>query len=324
MKLNAYCDFYIDNSYFLFDKKNLITFFKIHSSEKIGYFITKKPEVGESFVEIISQKYERSFSKLVADCFKGKSFSIEKRLKIPGLEDLLMQIVLTPILTDKKNPYVSCTIIDSNRKSNQMKLLDEYSYLASHDLRAPITNILSLSSLMNFPDMETFDTGKITELLKDINYQAEKLDDIIKMLNRLVNQGETANEFIAENTKTDSKHIMLVDDDSLTNKLHHMIITKNNKNKKVVQFDNPVLALDYLNENKPDLILLDLNMPEIDGWAFLSLLEERNIEVDVVIISSTIDPADKARAQSYRMVKDFVTKPLTYEKIKHLVDVSAN
>lgn len=320
MKLSAYCDFYTDNSYFLFNKKNQITFFNIQSSEKIGHFISKYPEIGESFVEIISQNFEKQFSKLVEDCFRGKSFNIEKRLKVKGQEDVLLQIVLTPILTDPENPLVACTIIDSNRKSNQMKLLDEYSHLASHDLRAPITNILSLSSLLNFPEMEPFDTGKIVELLKDINYQAEKLDDIIQMLNRLVNQGQQQKDFIAETTIIDSKHIMLVDDDSLTNKLHHMIITKHNKNKLVVQFDNPVLALEYLELNRPDLILLDLNMPDVDGWTFLKLMEEREIKVDVVIISSTIDPAEKTRAQSYRQVKDFLTKPLTYEKIRHLVD----
>jgi len=320
MKLSAYCDCYTDNSYFLFNKKNHITFFNIHSIEKIGYFLAKNPTIGESFVEIISQKYERTFSKLVAECFEGKVFSIEKRLKVKGMDDVLLQIVLTPVFIDPENPQVSCTIIDSNRKSNQMKLLDEYSHLASHDLRAPITNILSLSSLMNFPDMELFDTRKIKELLRDINFQAEKLDDIIKMLNSLINKEQEADDFIAEATRIDSKHIMLIDDDSLTNKLHHMIITKHNKNKRVVQFGSSISALDYLKQNKPDLILLDLNMPEIDGWTFLKLLEEQKPEIDVVIISSTIDPAERTRAQSYRSVKDFLTKPLTYEKIKHLVD----
>jgi len=320
MKLNAYCDCYADNSYFLFNKKNQITFFNIHSIEKIGYFLAKNPKCGESFVEIISQKYEKAFSKLVAECFEGKSFSIEKRLKVKDQDDVLLQIVLTPVFSDADEPLVVCTVIDSNRKSNQMKLLDEYSHLASHDLRAPITNILSLSSLMNFPDMESFDTTRIKELLRDINYQAEKLDDIIKMLNRLINKEQAPRNFMTDLAIADSKHIMLVDDDSLTNKLHHMIITKHNKNKRVVQFDNSTHALDYLKENKPDLILLDLNMPEIDGWTFLKLLEEQENAIDVVIISSTIDPAERARAQSYRAVKDFLTKPLTYDKIKHLVD----
>lgn len=320
MKHSAYCDYYSDNSYFLFNKKSQITFFNIHSIEKIGHFLVKSPAIGEFFGEIISQKYVKPFSQLVKECFEGKSFSIEKRLKIKKGDDILLQIVLTPVITGQQEELVSCTIIDSNRKSNQMKLLDEYSHLASHDLRAPITNILSLSSLLNFPDMEAFDTVKVKELLKDINYQAEKLDDIIQMLNRLINKEETADEFAAENKKIDSKHIMLVDDDSLTNKLHHMIITKYNKNKRVVQFDNPVLALKYLEDNLPDLILLDLNMPDIDGWSFLKLLEEQNIVVDVVVISSSIDPAERSRAQLHKAVKDFLTKPLTYEKIRHLVD----
>ncbi|WP_185960347.1 response regulator [Pedobacter westerhofensis] len=262
----------------------------------------------------------KSFSDLVAECFEGKSFNIENRLKVQDKEDVLMQVVLTPVFTGPDQEFVACTIIDSNRKTNQMKLLDEYSHLASHDLRAPITNILSLSSMLNYPEMDSLDTSKIRELLTDINFQAEKLDDIIKMLNRLINKGEATKEFAGEATVIDSKHIMLVDDDSLTNKLHHMIITKHNKNKRVVQFDRPLLALNYLKENHPDLILLDLNMPEMDGWAFLRALEERNIKIDVVIISSTIDPAERSRAQSFKSVKDFLTKPLTYDKIKHLVD----
>ena len=320
MKLNAHCDCYTDNSYFLLNKKNQIAFFNIYSEEKLGYFLSGNPAVGVPFVEIVSRKYVNAFSKLVEECFQGKSFNIEQRLKMQDVEDILIQIVLTPVLTDPENPLVACTIIDSNRKSNQMKLLDEYSHLASHDLRAPITNILSLSSLLNFPDMESFDTGRIRELLKDINYQAEKLDDIIKMLNRMLNKDASAEEFMPDVTKSDSKRIMLVDDDSLTNKLHHMIITKHNKNKEVVQFDNPVRALEYLEETIPDLILLDLNMPEVDGWSFLKRLEERGLMVDVIIISSTIDPAERTRAQSFKSVKDFITKPLTYDKIKHLVD----
>lgn len=320
MKLSAHCDYYRDNSYFVVNNKNQITNFRIHSQEKIGYFLRKEPVIGDSVEEIISQKYEEVFLKLLSGCFLGESFNIEKRIKVEGKDDVLLQIVLTPVFNPSDQPYVSCTIIDSNRKSNQMKLLDEYSRLASHDLRAPITNILSLSSLTNFPDMESFDFSRVEELLADINYQAEKLDDIIKMLNRLVGHGQEYTGFISEATKKSSRHIMLVDDDSLTNKLHHMIITKYNKNRDVVQFDNPVAALAYLDLNKPDLILLDLNMPDIDGWMFLDLMKKHKILTDVVIVSSTIDPADRNRANAYPVVKDFLMKPLTYDKIKHLID----
>lgn len=324
MKLSAYCECYSDNSYFLFNEKNQITFFEVHSITKVGYFLKNFPVIGKPIVEIISQPYEKRFLNLVEDCFKGKSFNIEKRIKIKGGNDILVQIVLTPVFLESGVKHVSCTIVGSDRKSNQMKLMDEYSRLASHDLRAPITNILSLTSLISFNDLQVLDTGKIEGLLKDINVQAEKLDDIIKMLNRLVNQGQGNADFAGEQIRKDAKHIVLVDDDSLTNKLHHMIITKHNKNRKVVPFDSPSLALEYLKDNQPDLVLLDLNMPELDGWKFLELLEENHISVDVVIISSTIDAADSRRASSYPSVKDFLMKPLTYEKIKHLIDEQLN
>lgn len=320
MKLSAYCECYTDNSYFIFNEKNQITFFKVHSITKVGYFMKKFPVIGNLIVEIISQQYEKTFLGLVSDCFKGKSFNIEKRLKMKGGNDILVQIVLTPVFSDSGEKQVCCTIVDSNRKSNQMKLLDEYSRLASHDLRAPITNILSLSSLINFPDLQSYDTTRMEELLREINSQAEKLDDIIKMLNRLVNQGQENVDFVTAKHMKDAMHIVLLDDDSITNRLHHMIITKYNKNRKVVPFDNPALALEYLRNNKPDLILLDLNMPEVDGWKFLDLLNQYHIDVDVVIISSTIDSADSNRANSYPSVKDFLMKPLTYDKIKHLID----
>ncbi len=320
MKLSAHCECYADNSYFLFNEKNQITFFKVHSINKVGYFMKKFPVIGNPIVEIISQQYEKTFLALVADCFKGKSLNIEKRLKIKGGNDILVQIVLTPVFSESGEKQVCCTIVDSNRKSNQMKLLDEYSRLASHDLRAPITNILSLSSLINFPDLKSQDTKRVGELLNEINVQAEKLDDIIKMLNRLVNQGQENVDFVTAKSVKDAVHIVLLDDDPITNKLHHMIITKHNKNRKVVPFENSHLALEYLRNHQPDLVLLDLNMPEIDGWKFLDLLNEHHINVDVVIVSSTINAADSNRAYSYPSVKDFLMKPLTYDKIKHLID----
>lgn len=321
MKFNPHCDCYTDNSYFLLNQKKQITFFHIHSWQKLGYFLERNPEIGQHFTAYIAQKYAQVFTRLVEDCFKGKAISLEKRLKVEGQEDLLIQIVLTPVLSAPSEPLVACTFIDSNRKTVQMDLLNEYSFLASHDLRAPIANILSLSNLLDFPEAEAADTSRVHELLKNINAQAEKLDDVIKMLNRMINRGDEKSGFPGEHFSANEKgHIMLVDDDPVTNKLHHMIISKHNKNRKVIQFDNPSLALAHLDTDVPDLILLDLNMPEIDGWTFLRLLEERGIDVDVVIISSSIDPTERSRAQTFKSVKDFLTKPLTYEKIRHLVD----
>ncbi|PIH03275.1 hypothetical protein CS542_02550 [Pedobacter sp. IW39] len=82
-----------------------------------------------------------------------------------------------------------------------------------------------------------------SKLLRDINFR-QKSWMIYKMLNSLINKEHEADDLSQNLPKIDSKHIMLIDDDSLTNKLHHHC--KHNKNKRVVQFGSSIRALDYL------------------------------------------------------------------------------
>lgn len=59
------------------------------------------------------------------------------------------------------------------------------------------------------------------------------------------------------------------------------------------------------------LIFLDLNMPLVDGWQVLDELRNENAKnIFVVIITSSIDPKDKKRAERYPMVIDFIVKPI--------------
>ncbi|MBL1409502.1 response regulator [Sphingobacterium faecale] len=59
------------------------------------------------------------------------------------------------------------------------------------------------------------------------------------------------------------------------------------------------------------LIFLDLNMPLIDGWKVLdNLRKETAKKIFVVIITSSIDPKDRKRAEGYPMVIDFMVKPI--------------
>ena len=156
--------------------------------------------------------------------------------------------------------------------------------------------------------------------MTDINTQAVKLDEIIKTLNEVLNKREHVDLFDGFGGKSAHQHIVLVDDDGITNKMHQMLIRKHASEKKVVVFDNPQKALAYISEHEPDLILLDLHMPDIDGWRFLEMMEELNLFIDVVIVSSSIDPREHSKAKSFLCVKDFYTKPLTIEKVNQLLN----
>ncbi|WP_316841147.1 response regulator [Pedobacter gandavensis] len=309
-----------DCSFFTIDKNYQLVSFKMEAHNELDSFLLKTPSIGDFAVEIITQKYRKNFQSLLIRCFAGHSFSITQRFGIENTDELFLQIIFTPLLKAGIAEQVLCTLINDIDHSGSLKMLGEYSHLTSHELRAPITNILSLSTLTNYPQLESFELAKINQLLGDINLQAVKLDGIIKMLNSMMHKQENEAVFGELNEKADTNHIVLVDDDIITNRLHQMLIRKHYTEKKIALFNDPEIALGYIKENKPDLILLDLHMPEIDGWKFLQMMEEHEVFIDVVIVSSSIDPRERLRAQTFMCVKDFYVKPLTSEKVKQLLE----
>ncbi|MBA0883734.1 response regulator [Flavobacterium undicola] len=121
-----------------------------------------------------------------------------------------------------------------------------------------------------------------------------------------------------------NKTTCIIDDDKLSIKLMSMLISKNNFCEEIVSFHNPQTALDELKSNAtnpsklPDVILLDLNMPVLDGWQFLDefTLISFAKKIVVFIVSSSIDPCDLEMAKNYPIVKDYIIKPLSSEKLK--------
>jgi CheY-like chemotaxis protein len=75
----------------------------------------------------------------------------------------------------------------------------------------------------------------------------------------------------------------------------------------------------------PDYILLDINMPIMNGWEFLDEYKRLNLDPlgksKIFIISSSVFSNDINKARSYPLVKDFISKPLNVEKIKELFEV---
>lgn len=121
-----------------------------------------------------------------------------------------------------------------------------------------------------------------------------------------------------------NKITYVIDDDKLSIKLMSMLITRNNFCKEIVSFHNPQNALDELKNNAtnpsklPDVILLDLNMPVLDGWQFLDefILIQFAKKIIVFIVSSSIDPSDLEMAKNYPIIKDYIIKPLNSDKLK--------
>lgn len=77
-------------------------------------------------------------------------------------------------------------------------------------------------------------------------------------------------------------------------------------------------AICVAGEKLPDLILLDINMPVWDGWDFLSEFIKIPIEkkITIYIITSSNNPEDMRRAESFNIVSNFLIKPITIDKLK--------
>lgn len=129
-----------------------------------------------------------------------------------------------------------------------------------------------------------------------------------------------------------NKTTYIIDDDKLSIKLMSMLISKNNFCEEIVSFHNPQTALDELKNNSanpsklPDVILLDLNMPVLDGWQFLDefTLISFAKKIIVFMVSSSIDPSDLEMVKNYPIVKDYIIKPLSSDKLKQATQLIEN
>lgn len=130
----------------------------------------------------------------------------------------------------------------------------------------------------------------------------------------------------------DNRHMLcLVDDDII----HQFIIKKLIKSitsyhKKLLVFSNGEEAIKYIKssseiKNKlPDLILLDINMPIMDGWEFLDeyfiIAPKLKKKIKIYILSSSDNPDDIKRAREYERISDYLIKPISELQLAKLIE----
>lgn len=128
---------------------------------------------------------------------------------------------------------------------------------------------------------------------------------------------------------TTLKTLTLVDDDDIFVFLTTKIIEQTNLVDLIKVFGNGLDAINFLKENKnnvdalPDIILLDLSMPIMNGWQFLEEYTKLNPtigkKITIYICSSSISPDDITRAKTISEVSDYIIKPITKDKLIDLI-----
>ena len=125
--------------------------------------------------------------------------------------------------------------------------------------------------------------------------------------------------------------ILLIDDDEANNFLNQMLIEDLNLAEHISVALNGQIALDILNtstlepntENSfPELMLVDINMPVMDGFEFLEAYNNmevwKNKCVLICMLTSSLNPTDKKRSENISSINEYIPKPLTEEAIKEI------
>lgn len=106
-------------------------------------------------------------------------------------------------------------------------------------------------------------------------------------------------------------NVLVVDDDKNTRSLMQAVL---GKDYNVFTAENGNAALRIMDEQYVDLVVVDIMMPELDGYGFTSALRESDSEIPILMVSAKQLPAD--RKEGFRVgIDDFMTKPVDNEEL---------
>ena len=128
------------------------------------------------------------------------------------------------------------------------------------------------------------------------------------------------------------ENVLLIDDNELDNFINQKIIESVNFAKNIYVNTSSTGAMEFLNnlrvlkdkekELYPQVLFVDINMPIMDGFQFIENLlktdPQANTRSKIVILTTSLNPADKQRAESITENIIFLNKPLTESMLEQI------
>ena len=121
---------------------------------------------------------------------------------------------------------------------------------------------------------------------------------------------------------------ILIDDEQVDQILYKMVIDESGLVKTLMSFRYAQEALDYLLQPdcpEIDVIFLDINMPRMTGFEFLEAATEKLgdsfAKIVVVMLTTSMNPDDQARAHQFPVVKEYIHKPLQKQHLERVAEL---
>lgn len=126
-------------------------------------------------------------------------------------------------------------------------------------------------------------------------------------------------------------NVWIVDDDQVNNLICKTLLREEDWVEAIEEFTESHMAFETLSsldgDSMPDVILLDINMPELSGWEFLDKVEKelnlfsKQVNLCVILLTSSIDESDTVKADNHKHVDGMLSKPLNIDSMKKICGI---
>ena len=169
-----------------------------------------------------------------------------------------------------------------------------------------------VEAIESFGKIDIFAYGEEIENIKKEIISIKETEKTEEPL-QLKFESEKVDEKSAQEKANRKYKISIVDDDLSTLEFMATVLSMQS-NYEIYTYENGKYFVSDLENHQPDLVFLDLMMPEMNGFQVMKYMADKNLHIPVVVVTALIQKDTIIRAQKFG-IKSFVSKPLKVELI---------